>query len=42
MNIVGKRVPSEKQDMTNDARHDSKPGRRNSNGLLPFSKKTQY
>lgn len=40
MSIVGKRVPSEKLDMTNDARHDSNPGRRNSKGLLPLSEKT--
>lgn len=41
MSIVGKRVPSEKLDMTNDARHDSNPGRRNSKGLLPLSEKTE-
>lgn len=41
MSIVGNRVPSEKLDMTNDARHDSNPGLRNSKGLLPLSEKTE-
>lgn len=41
ISIVGNRVPSEKLDMTNDARHDSNPGRRNSKGLLALSEKTE-